>query len=380
KLAPRRIAEIVAFERHQEDIAGFEVDSAGEAEAAAMTVGQFADGETILHHLPAVAAVDALVHAAMLLTVEDVRVLRIVRHAVNALAGRGRRGIHRRIDALVLRRPGLAAIVAAEEAGGGNARPDTVGILRVGENGVAAEAAESGRPILAPGLLVESVDRLPGGAAILAREQAGFRDAGEERAVREMQFPYLVDEAAAALEQAAEILLGDQAVMLGIAAVLGTIARRGIELFPVLHVVAGMKGDAIIRAVDGDVGAALVVANACRHRPAAQDEVLAPFAAISAVEDGRAFRRADDKSYGQWFLPWLWLDFNGAAGTSPERPITKSLGGLRDGRQLRHEPAPAGIHFGGPVFRQDLPQRVGHDGEEFRKDVARHAIAVMGLH
>ncbi len=120
--------------------------------------------------------------------------------------------------------------------------------------------------------------------------------------MREMQRPDLIDEAAAALQQAAEIILGDETVVLGITAILGAIARRGFELFPIRHVVAGEQRDAVIGAVDRDIGAALIVAHARRHRPAAQDEVLVPLAAILAFQDGGTLGCAYDERDAHGFL------------------------------------------------------------------------------
>src|SRR3569833_2066740 len=106
ELAVAREAEVVAVERHDENVAGFQVHRGGETESAVVAVGEFGDRKAFLHHLPGVPAVGALVHAAMFLAVEGTRIARVVGDAVNALAGRGWSGVDRGGDALVLRRPG----------------------------------------------------------------------------------------------------------------------------------------------------------------------------------------------------------------------------------------------------------------------------------
>ena len=131
---------------------------------------------------------------------------------VNAVAAKG-------VHAVVLSHPGLAAVIAAEEAGRRDADPHAVGIPRIGENRVQAESAKSGCPAPASGLLVEAVDGLPGRAAILRDEQPRFGHAGIERPVRGVKRPDLIDEPAAAFQLAFEVHLGDEAVMLGIAAI-----------------------------------------------------------------------------------------------------------------------------------------------------------------
>src|SRR6185369_15586916 len=137
-------------------------------------------------------------------------VVRIVRHAVHALAGRGWRRVDRRIDAFVLRLPRLAAVVGAEEAGGRNADPHAVRILRVAQDRVRAKAAKAWRPIFSPRLFVEPVDRLPRLPAISADEEPGFGDTGIQRAVGKVQRPDLIDEAPASLEDSGEVFFGDE--------------------------------------------------------------------------------------------------------------------------------------------------------------------------
>src|SRR3954451_3980350 len=131
----------------------------------------------------------------MLLPEEHGGVLRIVRNVVHAIAPEA-------MHVVILAQPCLAAVIAAEEPRGGNTDPHAVGIFRVGQNGVSAKSAEAWRPFLTPRLFVESVNRLPAFAAVAADEQAGFRNARIERAMRGMQRPDLIDKTAAAFQLA----------------------------------------------------------------------------------------------------------------------------------------------------------------------------------
>src|SRR5690349_8141743 len=122
-----------------------------------MTIREFCNGQAVFDHLPGVAAIVAAMNAAMLLAEHHAGVARIVLHAVHALARRGWRRVDRRIDAFVLRLPRLAAVGGAEEAGGRNADPHAVRILRVAQDRVRAKAAKAWRPIFSPRLFVEPV-------------------------------------------------------------------------------------------------------------------------------------------------------------------------------------------------------------------------------
>jgi hypothetical protein len=121
--------------------------------------------------------------------------------------------------------------------------------------------------------------------------------------MRSMQRPYLVDEAAAALQLALEIHLGDESVMFRISAILGAIARCRVELRPVLEIVAREQHHAEIRTVHRDVGAAIVVAHRGRHRPAAKDEFFIPSVAIPACQDRGTLRRSHDQRNAHRTLP-----------------------------------------------------------------------------
>lgn len=222
-------------------------------------------------------------------------VLRIVRDVVHTLARGGWRGLNGRVDTLVLRRPGLAAVIGAEEPGSGYADPHAVRVLRVRQDGMRAKSAETRHPAIARGMVVEAIDRLPACAIIAADKKACFGNAGIERAVRPVHRPYLVDEAAPAFQHAFEIHLRDDAVVFGIAAVFGPVARRGLQLFPVLQIVADEQCHAIVRAVHRRIDAAFVVARRRGDGPALQNEILVPVFAIFAGEDRCALRRADDE-------------------------------------------------------------------------------------
>src|SRR4051812_13958795 len=64
-------------------------------------------------------------------------------------------------DALVAGPPGRAAVVGAVDAAGGDGDERAVGIFRVGDDGVEAETAAAGLPLLAVGVFVEAFDDLP---------------------------------------------------------------------------------------------------------------------------------------------------------------------------------------------------------------------------
>src|ERR1700679_2521372 len=110
--------------------------------------------------------------------------------------------------------------------------------------------------------------------------------------MRPVQRPDLVDETAAAFQLALEIRLRNDAMMLGIAAILGPVAWRRGELLPVCQVVAGENRHTIVRAVYRCIDAPVVVTHRSRDGPATQDEVFAPRRAFIA-QHGGTLGRAD---------------------------------------------------------------------------------------
>src|SRR5207248_1348742 len=74
-------------------------------------------------------------------------------------------------DVLVDRRPGLAAVVGAEGAGGRDRRVQPVAIVWIELDRVAAHAAVARLPALAGRVLEEAAHGLPGRAAVVGAEQ-----------------------------------------------------------------------------------------------------------------------------------------------------------------------------------------------------------------
>ena len=123
-------------------------------------------------------------------------------------------------DALVLRCPGMTAVVRAPDADGGDAAPDSIGPLRMRQNRVRAEPACAGKPRSSRGMVVQSGHRTPALAIVVA---------GEE--------PRLVHARVVAIVAAAD---GPDLIQLAIAAV--GIGRALVDLTPGLQVGARRAG------------------------------------------------------------------------------------------------------------------------------------------
>ena len=86
-----------------------------------------------------------------------------------------------RAEAAVDRLPGLAAVVGAERAGGGDGDVDALGIRADREDRVQAHAAGAGRPLRAGAVAAQAGQFVPVLAAVGRAEQRGILDAGVDR-------------------------------------------------------------------------------------------------------------------------------------------------------------------------------------------------------
>ena len=114
----------------------------------------------------------------MLLHEEHAGPLRMHGDVVNAVADFGIGvGDVLRVQALVDRLPGLAAVVGAERACGGNGDVDSLGIAGIENDGVQAHAARARLPVRAGAVAAQAGEFLPVLAAVGGAEQRRILDA-----------------------------------------------------------------------------------------------------------------------------------------------------------------------------------------------------------
>src|SRR5262249_35679416 len=146
------------------------VDGDREAEVA---------GKVAADLVPGVAGVVAAHDVPMLLHEDRVRPRLVDRHAVNAVPDVGVRvgELVRRREPAVDRTPGLATVVGAEGAAGGDRGVDAVGVVAVDDDGVQPHAAGARRPKVALDG-AETGELVPGLAGVGGAEEGGVFDAG----------------------------------------------------------------------------------------------------------------------------------------------------------------------------------------------------------
>ena len=139
-------------------------------------------GQIAADLLPQVAGVVAAHHVPVLLHEEHVRTRRVHGDAVDAVADLGGRvGNILRAQPLVDRLPGLAAVVGAEGAGGGDGDEDALGIAGIENDGVQAHSAGAGLPLRTGAVAAKAGKFLPGLAAVGGCEQRGVFHTGVDR-------------------------------------------------------------------------------------------------------------------------------------------------------------------------------------------------------
>ena len=84
-------------------------------------------------------------------------------------------------QALVARLPGLAAVIGAEDADGGDADPHAARVGRVDQDSMQAQAPAARTPLFPRGVPGQAADLFPGEPAVAADEQAGLVHACVER-------------------------------------------------------------------------------------------------------------------------------------------------------------------------------------------------------
>src|SRR4029077_17982496 len=131
---------------------------------------------------PGIAAVVAAINAGMILQVDAIGIFRVVTHLVRALGTemrRVRRTVVTHDDALIAPRPRLTAIVAAISAGRRNTNNHALRIMRIGQNRMQTESAESRHPVGPLGMVEQRVHWAKRLAAIVGAVERGGIDARE---------------------------------------------------------------------------------------------------------------------------------------------------------------------------------------------------------
>jgi hypothetical protein len=158
----------------------------------------------VLEALPALALVVRAIDAAVVLLPEPALLLGMEEHLVDALADLREAVVLVEVCgcALVLRRPRLAAVVAAEDPRGRDSDVDRVRIRRVHLDRVRAHAARARVPALARGVLDQAHDRFPVLASIVRSEECAWRRAEPERVpVAGLDVPRLLEREPSLLRQ-----------------------------------------------------------------------------------------------------------------------------------------------------------------------------------
>ena len=136
------------------------------------------------------AAVVGPVDAAVVLLVERLGLARGRDELVDALAElRGRAGHEVGPDAAVARLPRRSAVAGLEGPDGGDADPHPLRVGGVGHDRVEDEAAVAGLPRRPRRVLGQAGHVRPGRAVVVAPEEPGRLDAGEDRAVGSRHVP-----------------------------------------------------------------------------------------------------------------------------------------------------------------------------------------------
>ncbi len=168
-----------------------------------------------------------------------------------------------------------------------------------------AQPAEAGFPVCAVGMIVETGYGLPALAAIARGEEARFRSARVNRAMRGMQRPHLIDKAWAVLVTPHEIRRPGDADVLFVALVAGIEAWRGFELLPRLEVVADEDRGTEYIVGDGGIIAAFIIACRCCDGPTLQGKITGPgFAVLIGCENCGTLLCADNERNGHITLPF----------------------------------------------------------------------------
>ena len=144
-------------------------------------IGRQVAGDLLPGGRPVVRAIDAVVVAL----VERLRLTGGHRELVDALAGLriGSRRVEFGADADVARLPGRAAVAGLEDADGRDPDPRPVRVGRVGDDRVQDQPAGARLPGRPRRVVGQALDVPPGRAAVLAAEEAGGLDPGEQRAI-----------------------------------------------------------------------------------------------------------------------------------------------------------------------------------------------------
>src|SRR5690242_13613155 len=131
---------------------------------------------------PRIAAVVAAINPGMILQVDAIGIFRVVTHLVRALGTKMRR-VRRTVvthdDALIAPRPRLAAVVAAISAGRRDTNNHALRIVRIGQNRMQTEPAESRHPVGTLRMVEQRVHWVKCLAAIVGAVERGGIDAGE---------------------------------------------------------------------------------------------------------------------------------------------------------------------------------------------------------
>ena len=144
-------------------------------------VGRQVAGDLLPRRRPVVRAIDAAVVAL----VERLRLAGGHRELVDALAGLREAVLRVELgaDADVARLPRLAAVARLEDADGRDPDPRPVGVGRVGDDRVQDQPAGARPPGRSRRVVGQALDMPPGRAAVVAAEEAGRFDAGEQPAI-----------------------------------------------------------------------------------------------------------------------------------------------------------------------------------------------------